>query len=54
MNATKVKYGVPEGLPMMHTHDALLIVGEMHHHQLNLRSNSGHPNRPLGGMSALN
>ena len=53
MNATKVKYGVTEGLPMMHTYDALLIVGEMQHHQLNLRSNSGHPNRPLGGMSAL-
>ena len=50
--ATKVKYGVTEGLPMMHTRDAMLILGEMQHHQLSLRSNSGHPNRPLGGLRA--
>ena len=54
MNATKVKYGVTEGLPMMHTRDAMLISGEMQHHRLILRSNSGHQNRPLGRLSALN
>ena len=37
---------------MMHTRDSLLILGEMQHHQLSLRSNSGHPNRPLGGLRA--
>ena len=54
MNVTTVKYGVTEGLSMMHTHDAMLILGEMQHHQLSLRSNSGHQNWPLGGLSALN
>ena len=54
MNATKVKNGVTEGLPMMHTHDAMLISGEMQYHHLNLRFNSGHQNRPLGGLIALN
>ena len=54
MNATKVKNGVTEGLPMMHTHDAMLISGEMQHHRLILRLNSGHQNRPQGGLSALN
>ena len=49
MNATKVKYGVTEGLPMMHTQDAMLIVGEMQHHQLNLRSNAGNPTAPWAG-----
>ena len=52
--ATNVKYGVTDGLPMVHTRDAMLIVGEMQHHQLSLRTNSGNQNRPLGGLSALN
>ena len=55
MNATKVKNGVTEGLPMVHTRDALLILGEMQHHKLSLRSNSAIRTGPVASaqFSAL-
>ena len=38
MNVTKVNYGSIEGLPMMHVHDAMLILSEMRHFHLTHRS----------------